>query len=404
MLKIYNSLNKRVETFSPLAAKEVKLYTCGPTVYSRPHLGNYRTYIWEDTLKRYLLSKGYRVRHVMNVTDFDNTIIRAVKKTGVPREKMTSENERFFRQDLDKLRAIPAEKYPHVSMHAKEMASVVKRLLAKKAAYPDESGRVFFDISKFPSYGKLAGKKLSGAKGKVTWEEYKPRKAGDFLIWQPGEKMRGCRCCESESGTAQPPWNIQCAAMSTNALGGQIDIAMGGYDNLFNHHENTRAIAGALSGKEYSKYWMHIRHLIINGKKMSKRKGNVVLLPDMERRGYSPALTRFILLSVHYRRMLDFTWAYAKKMKERYSKLAKGILLLKKADGNGSPRFEKLLARAEKDFLLAMDSDLNAPKAVAAIEKFVFACNRLPLSKKQSLVALALLKKFDTALACLPLD
>ena len=405
-MDIYNSLDRRVETFSPISSKEVKLYTCGPTVYSRPHLGNYRTYLWEDTLKRYLIYNGYKVRHVMNITDFDNTIIRAVKRTGVSREKMTRENERLFRQDLAKLGAIPASQYPHVSTHAKEMAAVVRRLLAKGFAYKDKSGRVFFDISKFPSYGKLTGKNLSGAKGEVTWEEYKPRQAGDFLIWQPGvhEPHGSCRCCESESGTAQPPWNIQCATMSTNALGEQIDIAMGGTDNLFNHHENTRAIAGALFGKEYSKYWMHIRHLIVDGKKMSKRKGNVVLLPDMERRGFSPKITRFILLSVHYRRRLDFTWKYAAEMKGRYSKLAKGIALLKKARGEGSPKFEKLRKQAQSGFEKAMDSDLNVPKAVAAIEKFVFACNSISLSKNQSLAAMKLLGKFDTALACLPLE
>jgi len=192
--------------------------------------------------------------------------------------------------------------------------------------------------------------------------------------------------------------------MSTTALGGQIDIAMGGTDNLINHHENTRAIAGALFGKEYSKYWMHIRHLIVDGKKMSKRKGNVVLLPDMARKGFPPALVRFILLSVHYRRRLDFTWKYAAEMKLRYAKLAKGIAALKRARGEGSPRFERLLSRAHSGFEKAMDSDLNVPKAVAAIEKFVFACNNISLSKKQSLAASSLLKKFDTVLACLPLE
>lgn len=402
-MDIYNSLTRRVETFSPISEKKVLLYTCGPTVYSRPHLGNYRTYLLEDTLKRHLLCSGYRVRHVMNITDYDNTIMKAVKKTGVTREKMTAENERFFRQDLAKFGAIPADVYPHVSRYADKMAGRVIALLKRGFAYKDARGRVFFDISKFKSYGKLAGKRISNSK-RIEWEEYKPRQAGDFLIWKPcvNEDCHGG--FDSILGGAHPPWNIQCATMSTDTLGKRIDIAMGGYDNLFNHHENTRAIAGALSGREYAKYWMHVRHLIMNGKKMSKRKGNVVLLSDMVRRGFSPKITRFILLSVHYRRRLDFTWAYAKKMKERYSKLARGIAKLGRAGGIGSPRFERLLSRAKSDFEKAMGSDLNVPKAAAAIEKFVFAGSALPLSKKQSLAAIALLEKFDAALAFLPME
>ena len=404
MLQLYNSLSRRVETFRPRQGREVRLYTCGPTVYSRPHLGNYRTYLLEDTLKRYLLFLGYRVRHVMNITDFDNTIIRTVKRTGVPLEKMTAGNERLFRQDLAKLGAIPAGQYPHVSTHAKEMAAVVRRLLAKGFAYKDKPGRVFFDISKFPSYGKLAGKRLAGSKGKVTLEEYKPWQAGDFLIWQPGKEAHGaCRCCEAKHGSAQPPWNVQCAAMSTAAFGGQIDVAMGGYDNKFNHHENTRAIAGALLGREYSRHWMHVRHLIVDGRKMSKSRGNAVTLPDMERRGFSPREVRFILLSVHYRRRLDFTWGYANAMKRRYASMKRGIAALGKADGKGSKEFGKLLETAMAGFSSAMDDDLGVPKAVAAIEEFLAACGRLQLSRKQTRQALALLGRFDSVTAFLPL-
>lgn len=401
-MDIYNSLTRRVEAFSPISAKKVLLYTCGPTVYSRPHLGNYRTYLVEDTLKRYLLYQGYRVRHAMNITDYDNTIMRAVKKTGVSREKMTKENERLFRQDLSSLCAIPADAYPRVSAYANKMASRVIALLKKGFAYKDAKGRVFFDISKFKSYGKLVGKRISNSK-KVEWEEYKPKQAGDFLIWKPCVNEDCHDGFDSILGGAHPPWNIQCATMSTDTLGSQIDIAMGGYDNKFNHHENTRAIAGALSGKEYAAYWVHIRHLIINGRKMSKRKGNVVTLPDMARRGFPPALVRFILLSVHYRRRLDFTWAYAGRIKERYSELAKGIVKIRKAGGKGSPRFEKLLLGFSANFEMAMGFDLNIPKAMAATEKFVFACNESGLSKKQSQAALAMLKKSNTALACLPL-
>ena len=401
-MDIYNSLTKRVETFSPLSTKQVKLYTCGPTVYSRPHLGNYRTYLWEDTLKRYLQYRGYTVLHAMNITDYDNTIMKAVKKTGVPREKMTRENERLFKQDLRAFGALPADKYPHVSNYADKMASRVIALLKKGFAYKDKHGRIFFDISKFKSYGKLVGKRISNSK-KIEWEEYKPKQAGDFLIWKPCVNEDCHDGFDSILGGAHPPWNIQCATMSTDSLGKQIDIAMGGTDNKFNHHENTRAIAGSLSGKEYAKYWVHIRHLIINGRKMSKRKGNVVLLPDMVRRGFSPAITRFILLSVHYRQRLDFTWAYARKMKERYSALAEGIARLQKANGTSSPLFDSQLARLEAAFNKSMDHDLNIPRAIAAVEKFLAKNKNARLSGEQGKKAIALLRKFDTVLACLPL-
>jgi len=414
MLRIHNSLSGKTELFKPRAGNTVKLYTCGPTVYSRPHIGNYRTYVWEDTLKRRLLSTGYFVRHAMNITDFDNTILREVKKTGVPRKKMTKKYERLFRQDLRALGAIPAGRYPHASDYTGKMASCVIALLKNGAAYEDKRGRVFFDVSKFKTYGKLVGKNLSRASRKVLWEEYRPSQAGDFLIWQPcgGGRSRNRGkgrnggfpdCFDSPLGLARPPWNIQCAVMSTECLGREIDIAMGGTDNKFNHHENTRAIVGALSHCEYAKYWVHVRHLIINGSKMSKRKGNSVLLPDMARRGFSPLETRFILLSVHYGERLDFTWAYARKMKGKREELAACISKMKKAKGAPNPRFNRLLPAAKIYFEKAMDNDLNAPQAFAAIEKFALACAGQGLSAQQSRAALSFLKKCDRVLACLPL-
>lgn len=403
MLRIYNSLSRKKEIFKPNSGRNVKLYTCGPTVYSRPHLGNYRTYLWEDMLRRYLLYLGYRVKHVMNITDFDKTILRAVKRTGVPREKMTAECEGLFRKDLSALGALPADSYPHASDYTEKMARKVGELLEKGAAYKDDEGRVFFDVSKFKSYGRLVGKRLSNTSRRVLWEEYRPQKAGDFLIWQPCEKPECGGCFGSSRGPAQPPWNIQCAVMSTDNLGSRIDIAMGGTDNRFNHHENTRAIAWGLSHSEYAKYWVHIRHLTMNGRKMSKSKGNVVLLPDMLRRKFSPQEVRFLLLSRHYRNLMDLTWARAREEKRRHRQLEKGIFALKHARGEGAGNFAALVAGLERGFRSAMDDDLDVPEAIAAVEKFLASCEKLEVSRAQGRRALALLRKFDSVLACLPL-
>jgi cysteinyl-tRNA synthetase len=393
-VRIYNSLSRKIEAFVPLSKKQVKLYTCGPTVYARPHIGNYRTYVWEDVLKRYLLYKGYKVLHAMNITDFDNTILREAKRRGVPIEKLTRKSERLFMKDISSLSMLPADAYPHARDYAGKMNQVVQRLLAKKAAYKDERGRVFFDISSFPSYGKLAGKILSKSSRRVMREEYKPSQAGDFLIWKPS----------GDASCLEPPWNIQCATMAEAVLGSPIDISMGGIDNRFNHHENTRAIASVLCGKECCRYWVHIRHLLVNGQKMSKSKGNIILLPDMARKGFPPKLVRFILLSVHYRRRLNFTWGYAKSAKKRYMELKKAILKLKKAsrkERSGS-NASKFAALAKQSFESAMDMDLNAPKAIEAAEKFAKMCasGKSPCSPRE---ALRLLSLFDSVLACLPI-
>ena len=240
MLQIYNSLSRRKEVFRPRAGKTVKLYTCGPTVYSRPHIGNFRTYALEDTVKRYLLYLGFRVKHVMNITDFDSTVLREARKTGIPRKLLTKKFEKLFRQDVEKLGIIPAMQYPHVSQYAEKMARRVKALLKNGFAYKEKDGRVFFDVSKYHSYGKLVGRDLSRSSSKVSLEEYKPFRAGDFLLWDPCTHQDLHDSFHTTLGVAHPAWNLQCAVMSTETLGGAIDLAMGGRDNLFNHHENTQ--------------------------------------------------------------------------------------------------------------------------------------------------------------------
>ena len=407
MLRFYNSLSRRIEKFAPVSGKAVKIYTCGPTVYARPHIGNYRTYAFEDTVKRHLLNKGYRVRHVMNITDFDNTILRAVRKTGMPRRRLTAIAEREFRRDLRALGAIPAEKYPHASEYAGRMAQAALALLKKGIAYKDESGRVFFDISKYRGYGELYGRKFRSGK-RVMREGYFPWQAGDFMLFRPCRKSRiNAGCFETALGRGEPAWNVQCAAMSMDCLGSGIDISMGGMDNKFEHHENTRAIVESLTGKPCSKYWLHVRHLTVNGKKMSKSKGNVVMLPDLSARGLSGKAARMLLLSVHYRKRLDFTWERAMEAKAGFARLERNLSLLKRVRRKGGRGCAGDLEFAEESFNAAMDDDFDVPKAISIAGKLAERCAELDsagkLSGADAKRALALFRRFDSAIACLPL-
>jgi len=404
MLKIYNTLTKKLDIFKPRNGNVVKMYTCGPTVYARPHIGNYRTYVIEDILKRWLVCRGYRVRHAMNITDYDSTIRREMRKTGMGRGKLTAKYERIFLSEMKTLGAMPADFYPHVSEYADQMADAALALIKKGAAYRDGLGRAYFDISKDREYGMLTGTRIRNLAGrKVSMEEYRRFQAGDFLVWEPCRKGSDA-CIATKLGAAKPPWNMQCAVMSTDCLGYEIDIAAGGWDNRFNHHENTRAVVRALSGKEYAAYWVHLRHLIWNGRKMSKSKGRVVKLPELAARGLEPKAMRMLLLSEKYRRRLNFTWKLAGEVEGRFARMKKGIALIRKKDAaGGTGNFGRMLSLAEREFESAMDDDLDAPRAIASAEKLVAACVAMPLSKKQSGEALALLKKFDFAVACIPL-
>ena len=401
-MKIYNSLSKRVETFRPRSPKAVKIYTCGPTVYARPHIGNFRTYVFEDVVKRYLKYTGHRVRHVMNITDIDETVTKEVRKTHDMRAALTRKYERLFRRDASALGIMPADKYPHVSDYVERMAGTAAKLLKTGAAYKDKKCRVFFDISKFPSYGKLVGRKIGGGR-KVMREEYKPYQAGDFLLLSKCREKKCEKCFETQMGMCRPAWNVQCATMATAELGDNIDISMGGQDNLFNHHENTRAIANSLCRHEFSGYYMHVRHLIINGKKMSKSKGNAVLLPDLLARGFSAREVRMLLMSVHYRQRLDFTWQYAREVKMRMLGMRKAVNMLMTAQGDGRQGFEDFSDGARKEFEASLDDDMGVPSALEVAERFARECSVAGLSKKQARAALVLLKKFDSVLCCLPI-
>ncbi len=424
MLRVFNSLSGRKEEFAPRRKGNVSMYTCGPTVYSRPHIWSLRTYCVEDLFRRYLSSQGHALRHVMNITDYDNSIMKEEKKTGQGWRVFTKKYERLFMEDLAYLNCLPAHACPHASQFASRMADAAFKLRQKGLAYEDGRGRIFLDISKFPSYGKLAGRKIRGS-GRVMREEYKPFQAGDFLIWSRCPKGKCNDCFSTSLGWGIPAWNLQCASMSSELLGEQVDVAMGGIDNRFNHHENTRIAMLALHAKEYAKYWLHVRHLNANGKKMSKSKGNAVLLPEMARKGFEPRMVRMLLLGVHYRKGMAFSWGNARKVGKRFAKMKREIGRLRRMASQKAPEggedfegsanvakseragmgradFERLALGAKLEFEGAMDDDLDAPSAIDAVEGFLLRCSQVR-GANQARKALALLEGFDRVLACLPL-
>ncbi|MFQ6038262.1 MAG: cysteine--tRNA ligase, partial [Candidatus Aminicenantales bacterium] len=272
MIRFFNTLSGRIEPFRPLREGEVRIYTCGPTVYDYPHIGNYRAYMFEDLLKRFLISVGYRVLHVMNITDIDDKTIKGAREQGVSLSEFTRTYTQAFFQDIRLLRIAPADHYPRATEHILDMAQMVKGLLEKGYAYERE-GSYYFDISRFKDYGKLAKIDLKDLKAgvRVDADEYAKDSVYDFALWKA--KKEGEPYWETEIGPGRPGWHIECSVMSAKYLGESFDIHCGGVDNIFPHHENEIAQSEAYTGKKFVNYWLHCQHLIRDGEKMSKSKG-----------------------------------------------------------------------------------------------------------------------------------
>ena len=306
MIRFHNTLGGEIEDFKPLVEGRVGLYTCGPTVYDFPHIGNYRAYVFEDILKRFLLFMGLEVRHVMNITDVDDKTIRGANREGVTLAVYTRKFIDAFYEDNARLRLLPADVYPLATEHIPEMVALIKGLLDKGIAYRKD-GSVYFSISAFPGYGKLSRIHLDELKPGIRMEndEYEKESVHDFALWKAPKE--GEPVWETEIGPGRPGWHIECSAMSSKYLGDTFDIHCGGIDNIFPHHENEIAQSEAFSGKPFVRTWLHCHHLVVDGEKMSKSKGNQHTLKDLIARGLDPLDIRFLLLSTHYRKTLNFT-------------------------------------------------------------------------------------------------
>ena len=404
VVRFFNTFTKKLEEFKPLKDKEVRMYTCGPTVYNYAHIGNYRAYIFEDQLRRYLKYRGFKVTQVMNLTDVDDKTIKNSQEQGLPLDKFTDKFKKAFFEDLKTLNIDPAEHYPEATKYIKQMIEIIQKLLDKGYAYKGDDNSVYFSISKFKDYGKLSKINIDQQKAgaRVKHDEYGKENASDFALWKAYSKSDGDVVWDSPFGRGRPGWHIECSAMSSSILGDTFDIHTGGVDNIFPHHEDEIAQSECASGKKFVNYWMHCEHLLVDGKKMSKSLANFYTLRDVLDKGYKPLAIRYTLLSTHYRQQLNFTFESINAAQNSIDRLNEVISKLNSVKGEDTNEVKKLIKKAEEGFIAEMDDDLNISKGLSHIFTFVRELNGLITDKKigenDAKKALEAFQKFDTVL------
>jgi cysteinyl-tRNA synthetase len=401
----YNTLTREKEVFKPLNEGKAKMYTCGPTVYDFAHIGNFRAFLFEDLLKRWLVQRGFKVMHVMNLTDIDDKTIKGSQKQGVALRQFTDFYVKAFFEDIKVLNIQPTDVYPKATDHISEMVKLIQTLLAKGIAYKGEDGSIYFSVCKFPDYGKLSKIKVDKLKAgaRVNQDEYAKEEAHDFALWKAWTKEDGDVFWETELGKGRPGWHIECSAMSMKYLGETFDIHCGGVDNMFPHHENEIAQSEAATGKKFVNYWMHNEHLLVEGKKMSKRFGNFYTLRDLLAKGYDPIVIRYLLMSTHYRQQFNFTFEGLEAARGAVDRLRNFVRRLHDTDGQGSgSKVATLIAKAEVCFGGSMDDDLNVNIALSSLFDFVREINNLLdanlVSKAEAADVGGLMMKFDEVL------
>ena len=377
-LTFFNTLTKRKEEFTPITPGEVKLYTCGPTIYGFAHIGNFRAYIFEDILRRYLEYKGFKVVHVMNITDVDDKTIRDSRKEGKSLKEYTEPFKQAFFQDRDSLNIKPAHFYPEATTHIPEMIELVKILREKGFTY-EADGSIYFRISSFPNYGALSGYRPSDlrAGARVDVDEYEKEEARDFVLWKARRPEDGDVYWDTELGQGRPGWHLECSAMSMKYLGKTFDIHCGGEDNIFPHHENEIAQSEAATGVKFVNYWLHCGYLLVEGRKMSKSLGNFYTLRDLTDRGFDPKAVRYVLLSTHYRQQLNFSEEAARAAKASIDRLQDFISALNMIEKEGeNVEVNGIIDTARGEFEKHMDDDLNISPALGALFIMVKEINR----------------------------
>ncbi len=371
----------------------------GSSVYNFAHIGNFRNYVFVDLFKRYLKYKGYKVKHVMNITDIDDKTIRDSAKEGLSLKNFTDKYTKAFFEDIKALNIEKADIYPKATEHVKDMIDFVKVLVKKGYAY-EKLQSVYYDISKFRGYGKLSRVDLSQMKAgaRVDLDEYGKDHPGDFTLLKRSkldELKRGIYY-DTEFGKVRPGWHLECSVMSMKYLGKTFDIHLGGVDLIFPHHENEIAQSEAYSGKKFVNYWIHNEHLVVDGKKMSKSLGNFYTLRDLLDKGYDPIAIRYLLLSTHYRQKLNFTFKGLEAAKNAIEKLNNFIFVLRgmncKEDVGD---IDELIKEARAAFELKMDDDLNVSSALGVIFDFMRDVNKLRLSKRDALKIISFMEEIN---------
>lgn len=407
-LYLFNTASRQKEILKPLRNNHVSMYTCGPTVYHFAHIGNFRTYIFEDLLRRTIQFFGMSITQVMNLTDVDDKTIKGAISKGVSLDEFTRIYKDAFFEDIRTLNIQPAEFYPAATEYIKEMIDMIQVLLDKGIAYKGGDGSIYYAISKFPRYGCLSHLNLdelqAGASHRVSTDEYEKDHIADFVLWKIYDPSRdGQIYWQSPFGKGRPGWHLECSAMAMKILGETIDVHVGGIDNMFPHHENEIAQSEAYSEKTFVKIWMHADHLIVDGKKMSKSLGNFYVLRDLINQGYSGAEARYMLLQTHYRTQLNFTFTGLDAAKESLARLNGFIQRLLEIENDHSEgQIDGLLNKTMKAFSEALADDLNISVALAAIFEMVreinACCDANKISKQEASAVIDLLKRFDTVL------
>ena len=399
-------MTRKKEEFTPLEKGKVKMYTCGPTVYDYAHIGNFRTYVFQDLLRRWLEYRGYQVKQVMNLTDVDDRTINGSQKAGISLDAYTKQYIDAFFEHKRLLNIEEAEVYPRATVHVDEMVAFVKKLMEKGYGYKAEDGSIYYDISKFKDYGKLSKLNLKELKAgaRVKVDTYEKEQAWDFALWKAWDLADGDVFWETEVGKGRPGWHLECSVMSMKYLGETLDIHSGGVDLIFPHHENEIAQSEAVTGKKFVNYWLHGEHLMVEGQRMAKSLGNFYTLKDLLDKGYNPKAVRYLLLSTHYRQQLNFTFEGLKAAEKAVERLT--LFNQRLSETNGTPAgedLENLLNAAREDFEEAMDNDLNITEALAVVFDFVRDVNRMvdqgQVSRKEAGTVHDLMMQFDRVLA-----
>jgi len=375
-IRFYNTLSQRLEEFIPQDGKTVRMYTCGPTVYHYVHIGNLRTFTFQDLLRRWLRYRGFTLQHVMNITDVEDKIIRASMQQGKTIAEYTSVYEQAFLEDMDRLRMQRPEHMVRATEHIPEMVRAIETLAEKGFTYTSEES-IYYRIGKFPGYGKLSHFDFSGqrAGARVDVDEYDKDDARDFVLWKA--RKDGEPHWDSSLGPGRPGWHIECSVMAMKYLGETLDIHTGGIDLTFPHHENEIAQSEALTGKPFAKYWLHAEHLMVESQKMAKSLGNFYTLRDLLEKGYPPEVIRYLLASVPYRKKLNFTFDGLRAAATAMDRLRNYKLRLETAkfsEGEDARSLETT-AKAREAFDQALDEDLNTAEALGAIFEFVRETN-----------------------------
>ena len=379
-LRLLNTYTRKLQKFAPLKKNTVRMYTCGPTVWDYAHIGNFRTYVFQDVLRRYLEFRGYKVTQVTNITDVDDRTIRQSKETGVTLKEYTRKYEEAYLADLEALNIERAEHYPRATEHIDDMVALVKKLIRRAFAYEAE-GSVYFDISKFKAYGRLSGVRMDELKAgaRIDSDKYSKDEARDFALWKGWRPEDGDVFWETPIGKGRPGWHLECSAMSMKYLGPTFDIHSGGEDLIFPHHENEIAQSEAATGKRFARFWLHSGMLLVGGGKMAKSSGNFFTLRDLLSKGHDPLAVRYLLMSAHYRAQLNFTedaLADAEKAVEALRGTYRRISNIERTSDHSNAQLRKVLSREKAEFERAMDDDLNTSRALAAVHRAARVVNR----------------------------